>query len=313
MPYADIINSCMFNTEEWDQVHSDNDSIVLETESNSTDEPFPLPYFDEELQDDVFPVYINHDGGQKRFYLPLNGDVQDFLMDYFEKEDIDEVYQVEDHRVECGNQTWCWDDPPATWANLGIEANMTIYIEFDLHPIEIKIVVANGEEDPNEYLEEDLYVSFDRSDTLKDIIDYVMQANHVDLGDYFNIYINGDCKNDIYEKLGDIFWGENDDGFVMEISKIHDETSSSESEVEMETETGTDEADIEVINHVHFEGLTYPFYDNKFPLRIFETSHFCLVPFIKRCLEFLHDNKMISDDVHTTDFEIYADGRILNR
>lgn len=43
MTYADIINSCMFNEEEYDDTFSDDSSFLLTFGSDITDEPEPSP------------------------------------------------------------------------------------------------------------------------------------------------------------------------------------------------------------------------------------------------------------------------------
>ena len=163
----------------------------------------------------------------------------------------------------------------------------------------------NGKDpDGDDYREENLYVSFDKSDTLKDVIDHVVQANRVDLGDYFNIYVDGECKNDIYEKLGDVFDGVYfDEVYVMEFSKIIDETSSSESEVEDE-----------VVNQVIFEDLAFPFEKISLPLR--KSSFTRLGTVVLSDIEdFLDDLKamdVLGEPLRPKDFQLEADGVILD-
>ena len=65
MTYADVIASCMFN-----DTFSDDESMVMCGGSDTTDEPEPIPYWDAHLHDHVFPVMINHDGGESRYYIP---------------------------------------------------------------------------------------------------------------------------------------------------------------------------------------------------------------------------------------------------
>ena len=129
MTYADVIASCMFN-----DTFSDDESMVMCGGSDITDEPFPEPYYDDILEDHVFPVYINHDGEDKRYYLPLNGDVETFVLEYFNRDDLHQKYFPYDYYVECGNQTWHFDDPPASWGNLQIASNMTIFFELESVP-----------------------------------------------------------------------------------------------------------------------------------------------------------------------------------
>lgn len=81
----------------------------------------------------------------------MNGDVHQFLEDYFEM--FADEYNMEDHYVMCLYQTWHLSDPPATWANLGIEPHVTIFILME----EVSVV----KEEINQIIFEDLAFPFE--------------------------------------------------------------------------------------------------------------------------------------------------------
>ena len=83
----------------------------------------------------------------------------------------------------CGNQEWHLADPPASWANLGIEPHMTIYIEFELRPMEILVKVNNGEAEPDVYEEEEFDLTLSECRNLDDLTDAVMNNLSIHLGD----------------------------------------------------------------------------------------------------------------------------------
>lgn len=291
MTYADVIASCMFN-----DTFSDDESMVMCGGSDTTDEPEPIPYWDGHLCDHVFPVMVNHDGGESRYYLPLNGDVHQFLEDFFGM--IEDEYDMEDYYVECGNQEWHLYDPPAVWGNLGVEANMTIFIQMEEINMDIFVDVNN---------EDGFWVSLRDDEQLMDLVDMAMNNISIDLGDHFKIYVDGYIKNDYQEVLRSVFWGVNQDNYVVYFVKSHvDETSSSESEVETEED--------EIINYVVLEGLTYPFDNVKYPLMKSDTlEDTTVMQFIDDFVLYLKGNYQGYENLFPMDFEIEADGYQIDR
>ena len=195
---------------------------------------------------------------QGTIYLPLNGDVHQFLEDFFDM--IADEYNMEDHYVECGNQEWHLYDPPACWANLNISPNMTIFIKMEEINMDILVEVNNGSEDPDDYEEEEFWLSLRDDEQLEDLVDMVMNIS-IDLGDHFKIYVDGFIKNDYQEVLRSVFWEMNPNNYVVTFVKVHvDETSSSSSSSESEVED-------DVVNQVIFEDLAFPFEKISLPLR----------------------------------------------
>lgn len=293
MTYADVIASCMFN-----DTFSDDESMVMCGGSDTTDEPEPIPFWDAHLHDHVFPVMVNHDGGESRYYLPLNGDVHQFLEDYFDM--IADEYDMEDYYVSCGNQEWHLYDDPACWANLNITPNMTIYLLMEDVCLEILVKVNNGSE------EKEFWVSVRDDEPLDDLVDMVMNITPIDLGDHFKIYVDGFIKNDYREVLRSVFWAMED--YVITFVKSHvDETSSSESEVE------TEEDDV-IVNYVSYEGLAYPFDNVKYPLMKSHTlEDTTVMQFIDDFVLYLKRNYQGYENVFPMNFEIEADGYQIDR
>ena len=205
----------------------------------------------------------------------------------------------------CGNQEWHLADPPASWANLGIEAHMTIYIEFELRPMEILVKVNNGEAEPDVYEEEEFDLTLSECRNLDDLTDAVMNNLSIDLGDHFKIYVDGFIKNDFNESLRSVFWEMNPNNYFITFVKDHvEETSSSESEVEDE-----------VVNQVIFEDLAFPFEKINLPLRKSSFTRLGTVV-LSDIDDFLDDLKgmdVLGKPLSPKDFQLKLDGVILDR
>ena len=271
-----------FQDRPFDQTFSDNSSVMTMNTYDSTEMPHEI-YWDETQHDYIIPAYINYDGGETVEYLPQSQNLRDFLESFAEDVGI----HVGDLKIECGVHTWNTEDMDATWLDFDLDGWETIYIEMKPQFLDINIVLCSDDGQ----VQEKLFQSFDENDTLCSILFFIVNK----APDFYNFdfFVNDVKMVDLGQRLGDVFLGVSQDTCHIVAEKRNPN---------------------KVINHVVFEDLTYPFDEVRFPLKRSDTYESGgLNRFIRHCLEFLKDNKMISHKIHVPDFEIEADGYMLNR